>query len=84
MVISDNGNPSVLVTLPFVLPVPVDVSFRSGVPINSFVEGKSVDFCLIGEDAHDARDQHMIITLRAPIINKCFFVNIRTILLKSI
>lgn len=82
MVIFDKGNSSVLVTSPFILPV--DVSFCNDVPINSFVEGKSVYFWLIGEDAHDALEQQMIITLRAPIINKCFSVNIRTILLKNL
>jgi hypothetical protein len=84
MIISDKGNPSVLVTLPSILPVPVDVPFCSDVPINSYVEVKSVDFWLIGEDAHDTWEQQMIITLRVPIINKCFFVNTRAVLLKSI
>src|SRR3989304_9182452 len=76
MVTSERGNPLVLVTLPFILPVPVDVSFCSDVPINSFVEGKSVGFWLFGEDAHDDQEQNMTTAIRAPIKNRYFFTGI--------
>jgi hypothetical protein len=72
-VISDNGNPSVLVTLPTIFPVPADAFRCPSVSINLFVKCNSTGFWLVREDAHDAQEQNMTSAIRVPIKNRFFF-----------
>src|SRR3990172_10386719 len=75
-VISDNRNPSVLVTLPTIFPAPADAFRCPSVSINLFVKCKSTGFWLVGEDAHDDQEQNMTTAIRVPIKNRYFFTGI--------
>ena len=76
MVISESDNPSVLLILPTIVPVPGDVFFCSDTSSNSFVECKSTGFWLVGEDAHDDQEQNMTTAIIVPVTNKYFFTGI--------
>src|SRR3990167_7514696 len=75
-VISGNGDPSVLVTLPTIFPVPADAFRCPSSSINLFVKCKSAGFWFVGEDAHDAQEQNMTAAIRVPIKNRGFFIGI--------
>jgi hypothetical protein len=76
IVISDNGDPAVLVTLPTIFPVPADAFRCLSASANLFVKCKSTGFWLVGEDAHDAQEQNMTTAIRVPIKNRYFFTGI--------
>ena len=73
MITSERGNPSVLVTLPTIFPVPADTFRCPSVSINLLVKCNSTGFWLVGEDAHDAQEQNMTSAIRVPIKNRFFF-----------
>src|SRR3990170_6466133 len=75
-VISGNGDPSVLVTLPTIFPVPADAFRCPSSSINLFVECKSTGFWLVGEDAHDDQEQNMTTAIIVPVTNRYFFTGI--------
>jgi len=72
-VISDNGNPSVLVTLPIIFPLLADTFRCPSVSINLLVKCNSTGFWLVREDAHDDREQNMTSAIRVPIKNRFIF-----------